>query len=75
MQSKILTTYTYIKDSNLMFDAASSAHAGYVDTDMTQGAPGTITTEESISQQLKVLQDGRPLNGMFYNHEGEEVPW
>jgi len=48
---------------------------GYVDTDMTQGAPGTITTEESITQQLKVLQDGRPLNGKFYNHMGEEVPW
>jgi hypothetical protein len=62
--------------ADLAFAAASVAnHAGYVDTDMTQGAPGTISTEESITSQLKVLLDGRPLNGKFYNHMGEELPW
>jgi hypothetical protein len=49
--------------------------AGYVATDMTAGQPGTIPVTESIAGQLKVLQDGRPLNGKFYSYTGEELPF
>jgi hypothetical protein len=49
--------------------------AGYVATDLTKGQPGTISTEESVGGCLKVLQDGRELNGKFYSYEGHEEPW
>ena len=34
-----------------------------------------ISTEESVTKQLKILQDGRPLNGKYYNEDGNELPW
>jgi hypothetical protein len=40
---------------------------------MTAGRPGTIPVTESIVGQLKVLQDGRPLNGKFYSYTGDEL--
>lgn len=48
-------------------------HPGYVATDMTAGQPGTIPAAESVAGQLKLLQDGRPLNGKFYSYTGEEL--
>jgi hypothetical protein len=45
---------------------------------MTQGGqvnPGAISTEESVSSMLKLLEDGRPLDGKFYSYTGEELEW
>lgn len=50
-------------------------HPGYVATDATKGHTGTISTEESVEGSLKVLQDGRDLNGKFYSYTGDELPW
>eukprot|EP00878_Enallax_costatus_P037327 GHUV01042151.1.p1 GENE.GHUV01042151.1~~GHUV01042151.1.p1 ORF type:complete len:192 (+),score=45.44 GHUV01042151.1:251-826(+) len=50
-------------------------HPGFVATDMTANIPGGISTVESVAGQLKVLEDGRPLNGKFYSYTGEELPW
>lgn len=59
-----------------------NACAGYVDTDMSRAAsaggpamPGSITTEESVTSMLKILEDGRPIDGRFFSYTGEEVPW
>ncbi|KAF6251252.1 hypothetical protein COO60DRAFT_1561923 [Scenedesmus sp. NREL 46B-D3] len=48
-------------------------HPGYVATDMTAGHAGTISAVESVTGQLKLLQDGRPLNGKFYSYTGDEL--
>jgi hypothetical protein len=37
--------------------------------------PGSITTEESVTSMLKILEDGRPIDGRFFSYTGEEVPW
>eukprot|EP00878_Enallax_costatus_P011017 GHUV01011507.1.p1 GENE.GHUV01011507.1~~GHUV01011507.1.p1 ORF type:complete len:143 (+),score=29.20 GHUV01011507.1:1177-1605(+) len=50
-------------------------HPGYVATDMTAGQSGTISTVESITGQLKVIEDGRPVNGKFYSYTGDELAW
>jgi hypothetical protein len=47
--------------------------AGYVATDMTAGHAGTIPATESVAGQLKLLQDGRSLNGKFYSYTGDEL--
>lgn len=49
-------------------------HPGYVKTDMTGGA-GYVEVEESVSGIMKVLEDGRPLNGRFWSFSGDEIPW
>ncbi|WIA13036.1 hypothetical protein OEZ85_006644 [Tetradesmus obliquus] len=49
-------------------------HPGYVKTDMTGGA-GWVDVEESSSGIMRVLEDGRPLNGRWYSYSGDEIPW
>ncbi|KIY96373.1 C-factor [Monoraphidium neglectum] len=49
-------------------------HPGYVKTDMTSGQ-GWVEVEESAAGILKVLEDGRPLNGRWYSFNGDEIPW
>lgn len=49
-------------------------HPGYVKTDMT-GGQGYVTVEESAEGLMRVLEDGRPLNGRFYSFSGDEIPF
>ncbi|GBF88259.1 hypothetical protein Rsub_00971 [Raphidocelis subcapitata] len=49
-------------------------HPGYVKTDMTGGA-GYVEVGESADGILKLLEDGRPLNGRWWSFSGEEIPW
>jgi hypothetical protein len=39
------------------------------------GGNGYVDVEESTSGILKVLEDGRPLNGRWYAFSGDEIPW
>ena len=50
-------------------------HPGWVQTDMG-GAGATLTTSESISGMLDVI-DGLTIGdtGKFYNYNGEKLPW
>ena len=50
-------------------------HPGWVQTDMG-GAGATLTTSESISGMLGVI-DGLTIDdtGKFYNYNGEKLPW
>ena len=31
--------------------------------------------QESVSGMLRVLEDGRELQGRFYDYKGDEIPW
>lgn len=53
-------------------------HPGYVATDMTHGgavAPGAISTEESVAAMLAILQDGREVDGKYFEYTGAEMAW
>jgi hypothetical protein len=34
-----------------------------------------VDVEESSSGIMKVLEDGRPLNGKWFSYSGDEIPW
>lgn len=47
---------------------------GLVSTDMNDHK-GILTTEESASGIITVLESGQPLNGRFMSYDGAEFPW
>ena len=42
---------------------------------LPSGGQGWVTVEGSTTGILKVLEDGRPLNGRWYAFSGDEIPW
>ena len=39
------------------------------------GGQGWVEVEESTSGILRLLEDGRPLNGRWYSYSGDEIPF
>lgn len=39
------------------------------------GGAGWVDVEESTNGILRVLQDGRQLNGKWWSFDGSEIPW
>lgn len=39
------------------------------------GGQGFVDVETSSTGIMKVLENGRPLNGRFYAFSGDEIPW
>lgn len=46
--------------------------AGYVQTDMT-GGQGWVTVGDSSAGIMRLLEDGRPLNGRWYSYNGDAI--
>jgi NAD(P)-dependent dehydrogenase (short-subunit alcohol dehydrogenase family) len=49
-------------------------HPGWVQTDMG-GPSATLDVKSSVTGLRQVIEQARKLSGMFFNHQGQILPW